>query len=113
MTVTTIDITPTWEQILSSLLFLFENGNPTGRASARAELTRMAQIADAHVAASKAPPEPTTAEVNRRGIEEDLAYIYASGHRIRAVKLHRATLGSGLIEAKQRLDEIVAARQAW
>lgn len=54
MTVTTIDMTPTWEQVLGPLLYLFENGNPTGRASAREELTRMAKIADAHVASSKA-----------------------------------------------------------
>lgn len=49
----TIDITPTWVGILPLLLLCFENGGET-RETARAELIRMAKIADAAVAASKA-----------------------------------------------------------
>lgn len=50
----TIDLTPTWEQILPTLLMLLENGNAEGRKTARTELARMARIADEHVAQSKA-----------------------------------------------------------
>lgn len=50
----TIDLTPTWEEILSTLLVLIENGDAKGRATARAELTRMAKLADLFVASQKA-----------------------------------------------------------
>jgi len=49
----TIDVTPTWEQILPVLLMTIENGTGRGRKVAIEELTRMAQIADAYVAQSK------------------------------------------------------------
>ncbi len=42
----TIDLTPTWSQMLSTLLFLYEEGTPEGRANATAELQRMAKLAD-------------------------------------------------------------------
>lgn len=51
--VETIDVTPTWEQILATLLMLFENGKPEGRATAIAELQRMASLADLYVASQK------------------------------------------------------------
>lgn len=45
----TIDVTPTWEGILPTLLVLLENGNSKGRETARAELKRMAKLADCYV----------------------------------------------------------------
>ena len=42
----TINITPTWEQILPALLAVIENGNFEGRKMAIEEITRMAQLAD-------------------------------------------------------------------
>jgi hypothetical protein len=53
--VTTIDLTPSWEQILPALLMLYVNSETTaGRTAAMEELRRMARLADEHVAASKA-----------------------------------------------------------
>lgn len=52
-----IDMTPTWAGMLSTLRMLAENGNATGRATAWAELARMAEAADkwnAHAAAMNA-----------------------------------------------------------
>ena len=46
----TIDITPTWEGLLPALLMVLERGNAKGREEVLAELRRMAQIADLHVA---------------------------------------------------------------
>jgi hypothetical protein len=44
----TIDITPTWREILPALLSLLEN--PVTRQNALDELTRMAHLADRQVA---------------------------------------------------------------
>jgi hypothetical protein len=52
--VETIDCTPTWESLVPALLACIENGNATSRAFAMGELSRMARIADAYVAAHKA-----------------------------------------------------------
>lgn len=49
----TIDMTPTWADIVPLLLEVMERGNATGRAEARAEIMRMATIADAYVAEHK------------------------------------------------------------
>lgn len=54
MTTETIDCTPTWVAILPLLLHALENGTAEGQRTARAELVRMAAIADTAVAASKA-----------------------------------------------------------
>lgn len=45
-TVRTIDMTPTWAGILPTLRLLIENSNSEGRATAWAELERMAALAD-------------------------------------------------------------------
>lgn len=42
----TIDATPTWAAILPILILGIESGNETGRATAKAELLRMAEAAD-------------------------------------------------------------------
>ena len=47
MTSTTIDLTPTWREILPALLAIFESGD---RQTAIDELSRMASYADKHVA---------------------------------------------------------------
>ena len=46
----TIDVTPTWEQILPTLLLLLRNSNEKGKAEAVKELQRMARAADLAVA---------------------------------------------------------------
>lgn len=48
-----IDITPTWEDILPILITLLNDGDKHGRAHARVELQRMAQLADKYVALNK------------------------------------------------------------
>lgn len=50
-----IDVKPTWESMVPIIIALLENSNAQGRATAISEMTRMAQIADAHVAQSKTP----------------------------------------------------------
>lgn len=50
----TIDITPTWSAILPVLISLIEDGSDKGRANAKEELQRMAELADAYVAQEKA-----------------------------------------------------------
>lgn len=49
-----IDLTPTWEAILPTLLLVYTDATPQGRAGALEELTRMARAADAYVALQKA-----------------------------------------------------------
>ena len=50
----TIDCTPTWEGLVPAFIALIEIGTAEGRATAVKEITRMAQIADQAVAATKA-----------------------------------------------------------
>jgi hypothetical protein len=54
---TTIDITPTWEGLLSVMLAVFENGDAAGRKEVYSELRRMAQVADLYVVANTEEPE--------------------------------------------------------
>ena len=49
----TIDLTPTWSNVLGSLIAVLEDGNGEGRKQAIAELQSMAKVADAHVEQSK------------------------------------------------------------
>ena len=49
-----LDLTPTWEAILPTLLTVYMDGNATGRTAAREELERMARLADAYVKQHKA-----------------------------------------------------------
>ena len=42
----TIDLTPTWAQILPALLAVVQDGTPEGQRAAVTELQRMAQAAD-------------------------------------------------------------------
>ncbi len=49
--VTTVDITPTWREILPALLAIFESGD---RRTAIDELTKMAGAADRYIALVKA-----------------------------------------------------------
>jgi hypothetical protein len=54
MTTETIDITPTWEGLLQSLLYLHTDGTTAeARTVALEELTRMARLADQFVHLSK------------------------------------------------------------
>lgn len=50
----TIDATPTWAAMLPALLALVQDGSAQGNALARAEMLRMARVADQHVATAKA-----------------------------------------------------------
>lgn len=54
-----IDLTPKWSDMVTVLELLFVDGNPTARAHARAELTRMAKLADLYVEAQKATTAAT------------------------------------------------------
>lgn len=42
----TVDITPTWTEILPALLVLLESENPKAQKIARQELERMARLTD-------------------------------------------------------------------
>ena len=46
----TIDLTPTWAEILPALLLLLSNGTLEGRETAERELRRMAALATEYVA---------------------------------------------------------------
>lgn len=46
----TINLTPSWESILPTLLLLMQDGNAEGRKTAATELNRMAKLADLYVA---------------------------------------------------------------
>jgi len=48
-----IDMTPTWPEALRMYRMLIENGDAEGKATAWAELERMAEIAQAHTDAQK------------------------------------------------------------
>jgi len=50
----TIDITPTWRVAASLIALVLEDGNEKGKAGARAELLRMADLADKWVQHVKA-----------------------------------------------------------
>ena len=53
----TIDLTPTWPEAANILLMVLENGNETGKANARKEIRRMAQILQSMIDESKAEKE--------------------------------------------------------
>lgn len=46
MEINTLNITPTWAGILPAYMAVLENGNAEGRKIARAEMLRMARLAD-------------------------------------------------------------------
>ena len=46
----TIDVTPTWAGLLPAMLMVLEQGNAKAKQEIKAELQRMARIADLHVA---------------------------------------------------------------
>lgn len=50
MTTKTIDITPTWSEILPALLLLLKSKNAEARLTAEVELERMAKLADRQMA---------------------------------------------------------------
>lgn len=49
----TIDLTPSWRSLIPMFIAAMQDGTPTGRAMARDELYRLADFADAHLAALK------------------------------------------------------------
>jgi len=54
-TLFTIDMTPTWAELLPILLAVYENGAAESRRGCFEELERMARIADAYVETMKGP----------------------------------------------------------
>lgn len=56
----TIQIGPrTWQEHVDLLLVIIERGDAKGRSTARAELMRMAHLADLYVASAEADAEET------------------------------------------------------
>lgn len=51
--VQTIDLTPEWAAILPMLIMILQDGSPEGQQVAKAELARMAELADRYVGLSK------------------------------------------------------------
>ena len=49
-----IDMTPTWSEILPTMLHVMEYAEPQGKEAIRGEFVRMAALADKYVAAQKA-----------------------------------------------------------
>jgi len=45
-----INLTPSWQEILPALLLLLDRGSPEAQRTARAELKKMARLADERVA---------------------------------------------------------------
>ena len=56
--ITTIDMTPTWEDMHLALLVLIECGDAKERAFSFVELRRMAKLADLYVAIQKQGANP-------------------------------------------------------
>jgi hypothetical protein len=50
----TIDMTPTWEGLLPSLIAMLQDGSPVAQQTAREELTKLARFADQQNAKIKA-----------------------------------------------------------
>lgn len=55
----TIDLTPTWTQILPMLLHVIEHGEEPGKQAVRDELRRMAKAADAWNENARNSQEPS------------------------------------------------------
>lgn len=53
----TIDLTPTWVEMCSLIELALVDGNAVGRATARAELQKMARLADAFVEQVRKSPD--------------------------------------------------------
>ncbi len=53
-TVETVDLTPTWREILPLLFHLFESGSDEQREMAESEFEKMAGAADRYIALAKA-----------------------------------------------------------
>lgn len=51
----TVDLTPTWSEILPTLLTVYRDASPVGQGAALTELRRMAVLADLYVASQKSP----------------------------------------------------------
>lgn len=49
----TVDLTPSWEEILPGLLAVLQDGNSLGRNLAKVQLYRMAKVADQYVELTK------------------------------------------------------------
>jgi hypothetical protein len=58
----TVDVTPSWENIVPALIALIESGSETAKAAGVIELTRMAQIADRYVETEKRQRSRTPAD---------------------------------------------------
>ena len=50
----TVDLTPTWQDILPALLNLLQSDNPKSRQLAESEIRRMAGLADGYIESLKA-----------------------------------------------------------
>ena len=66
----TIDVTPTWTDLMPALFAVLQNGTEEGRAIAQAELTRLAKIVDDQNAEAKTRLET----VNGHSIEAFAVY---------------------------------------
>lgn len=67
-----VDLTPTWSEILPTLLTVFRDATPAGQKTALEELTRMAKLADLYVTASK--PLPSTVGPDRANTRTSVAH---------------------------------------
>lgn len=62
--VKTIDMTPTWAAVSSIFIMALENGTETGKAAARTEIRRMAELADERNALAKELARRESAELS-------------------------------------------------
>lgn len=111
--VRSLDLTPTWSGMVSTLILLLQNGNGEGQATARAELVKMARLADernamarraalngtrrALVAAGRRFPAELLALCDVRGQEQ-----WSEGYRAwkARLELHRTALRSYWMERR-------------
>lgn len=54
----TIDLTPTWRQLIPAFIAVLQDGSPEGRRVATEELYRLADFADARIAEDRAKVNP-------------------------------------------------------
>lgn len=113
---TTIDMTPTWSEILGMLLTGFENGNATGRKIALDELRRMADLADCAsiiMGAHRRPDAPEIPEAQAiKARLESMSAIFDADSQARAMADYAShpdfePLRRAIAAARRPLDSIV------
>lgn len=98
---TIIDMTPTWEESSRIFIALLENGDATGRATARTEVQRMGKIIDTMKAQAKAMEafRPTLTQI----FDPDHAWLVVTPAQLAAVGMTEADVSRGSYRRNDRI----------